>query len=165
LQNTPHRALISTRSLDLGNSLSVGGGIGSFQKGNLRTQSQGLHYRTRLPTAARSGKPTNVGIRRKRTWSNKEGFGVDPPVCREELKGDDPPPSLHGHFPLQHYKETPVVASEQNLEASKNGSCRDAQRLSSVVRLPLLTKELRWPSAPQEVPILKRTSAEMSRDA
>ena len=26
--------------------------IGSFQKGNLRTQSQGLHYRTRLPTAA-----------------------------------------------------------------------------------------------------------------
>jgi hypothetical protein len=36
----------------LGNSLSVGGGIGSFQKGNLRTQSQGLHYRTRLPTAA-----------------------------------------------------------------------------------------------------------------
>jgi hypothetical protein len=26
-------------------------------------------------------------------------------------------------------------------------------------------KELRWPSAPQEVPILKRTSAEMSRDA
>jgi hypothetical protein len=32
--------------LDLGNSLSVGGGIGSFQKGNLRTQSQGLHYFT-----------------------------------------------------------------------------------------------------------------------
>jgi hypothetical protein len=31
--------------------------------------------------------------------------------------------------------------------------------------VPLLTKELRWPSAPQEVPILKRTSAEMSRDA
>jgi hypothetical protein len=29
---------------DLGNSLSVGGGVGSFQKGNLRTQSQGLHY-------------------------------------------------------------------------------------------------------------------------
>jgi hypothetical protein len=35
----------------LGNSLSVGGGIGSFQKGNLRTQAR-LHYRTRLPTAA-----------------------------------------------------------------------------------------------------------------
>ena len=28
-----------------------------------------------------------------------------------------------------------------------------------------VTKKLRWPSAPQEVPILKRTSAEMSRDA
>jgi hypothetical protein len=32
------------RRPDLGNSLSVSGGIGSFQKGNLRPQSQGLHY-------------------------------------------------------------------------------------------------------------------------
>src|ERR1700732_1142882 len=30
------------------------------------------------------GKPTNVGIRRMQTWRNKEGFGFDPPVCREE---------------------------------------------------------------------------------
>jgi DNA-binding transcriptional LysR family regulator len=28
-----------------------------------------------------------------------------------------------------------------------------------------VTKELRWPSASQGVPILRRTSAEMSRDA
>ena len=28
-----------------------------------------------------------------------------------------------------------------------------------------VTKELRWPSASQEVPILRRTSAEKSRDA
>jgi hypothetical protein len=28
-----------------------------------------------------------------------------------------------------------------------------------------VTKELQWPSASPEVPILKRTSAEMSRDA
>jgi hypothetical protein len=31
--------------------------------------------------------------------------------------------------------------------------------------LLLLTKELRWPGAPPEVPIPKRTSAEMSQDA
>jgi hypothetical protein len=28
-----------------------------------------------------------------------------------------------------------------------------------------VTKKLRWPSAPQEAPILRRTSAEMSLDA
>jgi hypothetical protein len=33
---------------DLGNSLSVSNGIGSFQKGDLRTQSQGCITRTRF---------------------------------------------------------------------------------------------------------------------
>jgi hypothetical protein len=117
LQNTPHRALISARSLDLGNSLSVGGGIGGFQKGNLRTQSQGLHYRTRLPTAARSSVPIRPVL--ADAYSSSSGFfpanwGVKPEPLFIAPR-PHPPDADIGRFPYSL-----ITAGSRSLSSSSS---------------------------------------------